>query len=85
MILHHKGFMLLRTALTVLAGGGSVLGGSYLVSKLKDRQEMEGRLDRIEELLAQLTEMEAKPAAKKAPARRAAKPKVKSPESPEAK
>jgi len=82
MAIQHAGFMLLRSVLALAAGGGAVLGGSYLASKLKGRQEMENRLDRIEEMLQQLAKPEPKPAAAKPAAARSAKAKVAKPDKP---
>ncbi len=83
--LHLTGMALLRSALTIAAGGSAALGGSYLISKLKDRQEMESRLDRIEQMVQQLTETDKKPAPKKAPPKRAPRPKAKPAAKPESK
>lgn len=68
----HKGKRYLRSSLSVLLGAGATLGGSFLISRIREKQDVETRLDRLEQMLDQLGEgKEApKPAPKKAAPRK---------------
>ena len=54
----HHGFKLMRSALSILLGSGAALGGSYIFSRIKETQETETRLTRLEHLLSELVEVE---------------------------
>lgn len=66
----HKGIRYMGSTLGLLLGAGAALSSSYLVSRLKERQEVETRLDRLEQMFAELNEVKE---AKKAPAKKATK------------
>jgi hypothetical protein len=53
-----QSFKYLRPVLSVLVGSGAALGGSYLFSRIKERQETETRLARLEHLLEELVKVE---------------------------
>lgn len=63
----RKGMECLGNALKVTLGVGAALGGSYLLSRIGEKQNTESSLSRLEQMLTELaeTESEAKPAAKK--------------------
>ncbi|MBF0345284.1 MAG: hypothetical protein HQL06_13775 [Nitrospirae bacterium] len=44
--------------LKVIAGIGGVLGTSYVLSKVKERQETQTRLDRLEQMINMITDSE---------------------------
>jgi|GEM_PF-1242427 len=44
-----KGYF--RTFLNLAAGAGSVIGGAYIFSRLKEKQDSETRLERMEQIL----------------------------------
>ncbi len=48
----------LRSALNLALGAGAALGGSYVVSRLRERQDKDATLARLEQMLAQLTKIE---------------------------
>ena len=52
------GLKYLRPVLSVLVGSGAALGGSYLFSRIKEKQETETRLARLEHLLEELVKVE---------------------------
>ncbi len=54
------GFKYLGTALRLAAGAGSVLGGAYLVSRISERQNLETRLERLEQMVEKLEMPEKK-------------------------
>lgn len=51
---------LLGSTLNVALGAGVVLGSSYLFSRIKEKQEIEARLDRMEQILDKLSGEEPK-------------------------
>lgn len=53
-----RGF--LGSALNVALGAGAVLGGSYIVSRIKEKRDIETRLERMEQILDKLSEKEEK-------------------------
>ncbi|MDO3377690.1 hypothetical protein [Geoalkalibacter halelectricus] len=44
----------LRSALSLAIGIGSAVTGSYLVSRIKDKQELDARLERMEQIVEKL-------------------------------
>ena len=68
----NKNKRYVRSGLSVLLGAGATLGGSFLVSRLREKQNVETRLDRLEQMLEQVGEgKEApRPAPKKAAPRK---------------
>lgn len=54
----QKGIKYLTNALKVTLGAGAVLGGSYLVSRISEKQDTEASLSRLEQMLAELVETE---------------------------
>lgn len=69
----HKGVRYMGSALSLLLGAGAALSGSYLVSRIREKQEFESRLDRLEQMIAELGETQQAPktaAKKKAPAKK---------------
>lgn len=42
------------TFLTLVAGAGAVVGGAYLVSRIKEKQDTETRLERMEQMVEEL-------------------------------
>lgn len=42
------------TLLTLAAGAGAVVGGAYVVSRIKEKQDTETRLERMEQLVEEL-------------------------------
>lgn len=50
----------LGSLLTIAGGVGTVLGGAYLFSRIKERHEKEARLERIEQILQKLAEEQEK-------------------------
>jgi hypothetical protein len=54
------GIKYLGTALRLVLGAGSVLGGAYLVSRINERQNLETRLDRLEQMVEKLATPEKK-------------------------
>jgi hypothetical protein len=54
------GIKYLGTALRLALGAGSVLGGAYLVSRINERQNLETRLDRLEQMVEKLATPEKK-------------------------
>lgn len=63
----RKGMGYLGSALKVTLGVGAALGGSYLLSRIGEKQDTESSLSRLEQMLAELAETEAaaRPAPKK--------------------
>jgi outer membrane murein-binding lipoprotein Lpp len=49
-----KGMFGLRSALSLAIGVGSAITGSYLVSRVKEKQEVESRIDRLEAVVEKL-------------------------------
>lgn len=43
-----------RSGLTILLGAGATLASSFLVSRLKEKQDSESRLDRLEQMIDDL-------------------------------
>ena len=68
----NKNKRYLRSGLSVLLGAGATLGGSFLVSRLREKQNVETRLDRLEQMLEQVGEGKeaSRPAPKKAASRK---------------
>ena len=46
--------------LSITGGAGAVLVGAYIFSRIKERQETENRLERIEQVLQKLVEEQEK-------------------------
>lgn len=44
-----------RTFLNIALGAGTVVGGAYLFSRIKEKQEAETRLSRLEQIVEQLS------------------------------
>lgn len=70
-----SGMFYLRSALSLAIGIGSVITGSYVATRLKEKQDMEARLNRMEQILDKAINVKdqpaqaAKPAARPAPRR----------------
>ena len=45
----------LRTVLNIALGAGTVVGGAYLFTRIKEKQETETRLSRLEQIVEQLS------------------------------
>jgi hypothetical protein len=45
----------LRTVFNIALGAGTVVGGAYLFSRIKEKQESETRLSRLEQIVEQLS------------------------------
>lgn len=45
----------LGTFLNIAIGAGTVLGGAYIFSRIREKQEVETRLDRLEQILEQFS------------------------------
>ena len=43
-----------RTFLKISAGAGAVVGGAYIFSRLKEKQNTETRLERMEQILEEV-------------------------------
>ncbi|NIQ93357.1 MAG: hypothetical protein GWO11_03585 [Desulfuromonadales bacterium] len=60
---YHLGHLGLRYAgsvfSTVLLGVGAAVGGSFLVSRMKDKQDVADRLDRLEQMLSETEQAQA--------------------------
>ena len=50
----------LGSLLSIAGGAGAVLVGAYIFSRIKERQESEPRLERIEQILQKLAEEQEK-------------------------
>lgn len=50
----RKGMKYFGNALKLTLGAGAALGGSYLVSRIKNKQESETSLSRLEQMLEEL-------------------------------
>lgn len=63
----NKGMKYFGNALKITLGAGVALGGSYLLSRIGEKQDTESSLSRLEQMLSELTEAEeqVKPATKK--------------------
>ncbi len=46
--------------LTIVGGVGAVLAGAYLFSRIREKQEKETRLERMEQILQKLAEVQKK-------------------------
>jgi hypothetical protein len=78
MSMKHTGLRYLRSGLTVLLGAGATLGTSFLISRLKEKQEAESRMDRLEQMIDDLGGTKPKAPAKAEPAKASqVKPKTK--------
>jgi hypothetical protein len=53
-----KGRKYLDSVLRVALGAGTVLGSAYVFSRIKERQAMETRLDRLEQMVEALSASE---------------------------
>jgi len=61
----HRGLKYFGNAMKVTLGISAALGGSYLFSRITEKQNTESSLSRLEQMLAELAETEA--GAKSAP------------------
>lgn len=52
----NKASRYFRTLLNIASGAGVVIVGAYICSRIKEKQESEIRLARIEQMLAKLSE-----------------------------
>lgn len=50
----------LGSLLSIAGGAGAVLVGAYIFSRIKERQETETRLERMEQILQKLVEEQEK-------------------------
>lgn len=73
MDLHLKTGHYLRGALSVALGAGAVLGAGYLVSRIKEKQNDEGVLSRLEQILEETAEADKADTAKQPTQSRAKK------------
>lgn len=48
----------LGSFLNIALGAGAVIGGAYVVSRLKEKQDTEIRLERMEHILEEISESE---------------------------
>lgn len=55
-IKRNNGMKYFSNALKVTLGAGAALGGSYLLCRIKDRQDSETSLSRLEKMLEELIE-----------------------------
>jgi len=51
---------LFRDFLRVAAGAGTVVGGAYIFSRIKEKQETETRLDRLEQIVEEVSKEKEK-------------------------
>lgn len=51
----QRGMSYFGNAMKVTLGAGVALGGAYLVSRIKEKQETESSLSRLEQMLSELT------------------------------
>ncbi|WP_305042147.1 hypothetical protein [Geoalkalibacter sp.] len=56
MTMKSRGFHYLRTGLTLLLGAGATLGSSFVISRLREKQDAESRMERLEQMLDDLEE-----------------------------
>jgi len=56
----RKGMSYFGNALKVTLGAGVALGGSYILSRIGEKQDTESSLSRLEQMLAELAETEVK-------------------------
>lgn len=54
MTMKYKSMHYLRSGLTVVLGAGATLASSFLVSRLREKQDVESRLDRLEQMIDDL-------------------------------
>lgn len=50
----------LSSLLSIAGGAGAVIVGAYIFSRIKERQETETRLERMEQMLEKLSEEQEK-------------------------
>lgn len=55
----------LRTFFNIAAGAGAVIGGAYIFSRIKEKQDTETRLERMEQMVEELSAKEEPPKEKK--------------------
>ncbi len=55
----QNGMRYFSNSLKIALGAGAALGGSYLVSRVKNKQESETSLSRLEQMLEELLETKA--------------------------
>ena len=51
----RKGKRYLGNALKITLGAGTVLGGSYLFSRIREKQDTESSLSRLEQMMEELS------------------------------
>jgi len=56
----NKGMRYLGNALKITLGAGTVLGGTYLFSRISEKQDTESSLSRLEQMLEELSEATVK-------------------------
>lgn len=44
-----------RTFLNIAAGAGAVIGGAYIFSRIKEKQDADTRLERMEQIVEEIT------------------------------
>jgi len=54
MEMKNKTSRYLKNLLRIAAGAGSVVGGAYILSRLKEKQDTETRLERMEQILEEI-------------------------------
>jgi Na+/H+ antiporter NhaC len=52
----YKGYF--RTFLNIAAGAGAVIGGAYILSRIKEKQDTEIRLERMEQIIETMSSPE---------------------------
>lgn len=57
----HRGRRYLRSGFSILLGAGATLGGSFLLSRIREKQDVETRLGRLEQMLEQVGEEKTAP------------------------
>ncbi|MCL4501253.1 MAG: hypothetical protein M1438_05280 [Deltaproteobacteria bacterium] len=62
MSLAEEGMYYLRSIPKIALGAGIILIGAYLFSRVKERQDLEARLDRLQEMIEKLAAAEPKEA-----------------------
>jgi hypothetical protein len=55
----YKGYF--RTFLNIAAGAGAVVGGAYVFSRIKEKQDTEIRLERMEQIIEKISSPEELP------------------------
>ncbi len=54
----NKARSYLKTFLNIFAGAGAVVGGAYILSRIKEKQDTEIRLERMEQIIEKISSAE---------------------------